>query len=175
MCSSDLVCSHTAIPVCLNPAYASYLPGATAALTPVLNEIAGLPGAPAWISQAAAIYTQEAGNSVSVRLAGPALSGVPPVYHLLLPDQFGGAAPTTQGLADTLRADGGPSILTSVIGGARSESPAQHAVLTALLMTAGLPPQGLPPGVVPIGSSAAGTSPRRCRAEIGRASCRERV
>ena len=41
------VCSHTAIPVCLNPAYTSYLPATAAALAPVLNEIAGLPGAPA--------------------------------------------------------------------------------------------------------------------------------
>ena len=52
------VCSHTAIPVCLNPAYASYLPATAAALAPVLNEIAGLPGAPARISQAAATYRQ---------------------------------------------------------------------------------------------------------------------
>jgi hypothetical protein len=31
------VCSHTAIPVCLNPAYASYLPATEAALAPVLG------------------------------------------------------------------------------------------------------------------------------------------
>ena len=52
------VCSHTAIPVCLNPAYASYLPATQAALAPMLDQIAGLPGAPARISQAAAVYLQ---------------------------------------------------------------------------------------------------------------------
>ncbi len=40
------VCSGTAIPVCLNPAYASYLPATVAALRPVLSQLAGLPGAP---------------------------------------------------------------------------------------------------------------------------------
>ena len=40
------VCSHTAVPVCLNPAYAGYLPAVTAALAPVLDQVAGLPGAP---------------------------------------------------------------------------------------------------------------------------------
>ena len=39
------VCSHTAIPVCLNPAFASYLPVTLAALQPVLSQLAGLPGA----------------------------------------------------------------------------------------------------------------------------------
>src|SRR5437899_2669529 len=37
------VCSHTAIPVCMNPAYASYLPAIEAVLAPVLDQIAGLP------------------------------------------------------------------------------------------------------------------------------------
>ena len=66
------VCSQTAIPVCLNPAYASYLPAIAAALEPVLNQVAGLPGAPARISQAAATYRQGPGNAVGIGLAGPA-------------------------------------------------------------------------------------------------------
>ena len=33
------VCSHTAIPVCLNPAYASYLPVTGTALAPLLSEV----------------------------------------------------------------------------------------------------------------------------------------
>ena len=41
------VCGHAAgLPVCLNPAYRSYLPDVTAALAPVAGEVAGLPGAP---------------------------------------------------------------------------------------------------------------------------------
>ena len=73
------VCSHTAIPVCLNPAYASYLPATEAALAPMLDQIAGLPGAPARISQAAAIYLQGPGNSVGFGRAGSPISGTPPV------------------------------------------------------------------------------------------------
>ena len=38
------VCSHTAIPVCLNPAFASYLPVTLAALQPVLSQLAACPG-----------------------------------------------------------------------------------------------------------------------------------
>ena len=79
------VCSHTAIPVCLNPAYASYLPVTVAALAPLLSELAGLPGAPARISQAAAVYHQGTGNEVSDRAGWARLTGTPPVFRLLLP------------------------------------------------------------------------------------------
>jgi hypothetical protein len=156
------VCSAAAIPVCLNPAYASYLPATAAALQPVLTEIAGLPGAPARISQTAAIYAQEPGNSVSVSQAGPAVSGVPPVYHLLLP--LDGPTLATRGVAAAVRSGAGPSIVASVLHDGGGASPAQHAVLAALMMRAGLPPDGLAPGIMPIGSSASGTSPVRCRA-----------
>jgi hypothetical protein len=163
------VCARTAIPVCLNPAYASYLPAIAAALQPVLTEIAGLPGAPARVSQAAAIYTQGPGNSFGVSLAGPTLGGVPPVYHLLLSDQLDGPTLTTRGLTAAVRAGAGPDVLVNVIGiGRGGESPAQHAVLAALMMTAGLPPEGLPPGIMPIGNSASGTLPLRCRAAEAR-------
>ena len=89
------VCSHTAIPVCLNPAYASYLPATAAALAPVLNEVAGLPGAPARISQAAATYRQGTGNPSASAWLAHRISGTPPVFRLLLPDQLPGPAMTT--------------------------------------------------------------------------------
>src|SRR5262249_3562094 len=121
------VCSHGAIPVCLNPAYASYLPAAATALAPVLDELAGLPGAPSRISQAAATYWQGTGNSVSVSLAGPSISGMPPVCHLLLPDQLLGPTMTTSELAAAVRSSAGPALVASVIGG-RNATPAQQAV-----------------------------------------------
>src|SRR5215471_16245437 len=62
------VCSRTTIPICLNPAYASYLPATAAALGPLLKQVAGLPGAPARIDQAAATYHQGPGNSVAIGL-----------------------------------------------------------------------------------------------------------
>jgi hypothetical protein len=133
------VCSHTAIPVCLNPAYASYLPATATALTPVLNEVAGLPGAPARISQAAATYQQGIGNSVDISLAGPLISGTPPVFRLLLPSELPGPAMPTSGLAGAVRSTAGPGIVAGVIGDGPGATPAQQAVAAALRMSVGLP------------------------------------
>src|SRR6266567_4265975 len=153
------VCSQTAIPVCLNPAYASYLPAVAAALKPVLHEIAGLPGAPVRIRQAAVTYQQGAGNSVGAGLAGPPFSGGPPVYHLFLPDQLPGPVTTVGELAAAAPSAAGPAILASVIGDGPSASQAQHAVTAALMMAAGLPLHGSPPGIPPTVSSQPGTPP----------------
>ena len=163
------VCSQTAIRVCLNPAYASYLPTVTTALEPVISEIAGLPGAPARISQAAAAYQQEAGNTVSVRLAGSPISGSAPVYHLLLPDQLPGPATTTSQLANQIRSGAAPDIVASVIGDGPGASQAQHAVAAALMMAAGLRLPGSPPGTSPAANSKPAT-PRHARCEPA-ASC----
>jgi hypothetical protein len=125
------VCSDTAVPVCLNPAYAGYLPAVTTALEPVLGELAGLPGAPARVSQAAVTYHQGPGNDVSIGF-GPAISGRPPVFHLVLPDQLLGPSMTTGELAAQVRSDAGASILASVIGSGPGASRAQQAVILAL-------------------------------------------
>jgi len=137
------VCSRTAIPVCLNPAYTSYLPATAAALTPVLNEIAGLPGAPARISQAAATYRQDAGNSISVGMAGPSLSGTPPVFRMLLPFQLPGPTMTTSEFAAAVRSTAGVDIVADVIGDGPGATPAQRAVAAALRTSAGLPEEVL--------------------------------
>jgi hypothetical protein len=142
------VCSHAAIPVCLNPAYASYLPAAATALAPVLSELAGLPGAPVRVSQAAATYRQGPGNSVSVSLAGPSVSGRPPVFHLLLPSQLPGPPMTTGAWAVALRSSAGAAIVASVIGDGPGASRAQQAVAAALSVSAGLPRSSLPGPVV---------------------------
>ena len=144
-------CSHTRVPVCLNPAYAGYLPATAAALAPVLAEVAGLPGAPVRVSQAAATYRQGVGNSVSIGLAGPDISGSPPVFHLLLLDQLPGPTMTTSALAAALRSSAGPAIVADVIGGGRSPSPAQRAVIAALLIAAGQPVHGPSPSSPPAG------------------------
>jgi hypothetical protein len=133
------VCSHTAIPVCLNPAFASYLPVTATALEPLLTEIAGLPGAPARISQAAATYRQGTGNAVSIGLAGPAISGRPPVFRLLLPGQLGGPVVTSSQLAAQIRSNAGPEIVSSIVGAGRSLSPAQQAVMAVLVRAPGQP------------------------------------
>jgi hypothetical protein len=146
------VCSHTAIPVCLNPAYASYLPVTVTALAPLLSEVAGLPGAPARVSQAAAVYRQGTGNSVSIGLAGPAISGRPPVFRLLLPVQLSGPALTTSQLAAEIRSSAGLGIASSVVGAGRQPSPAQQAVVAVLARASGLPQPTSPPRSTPSGS-----------------------
>jgi hypothetical protein len=160
------VCSDTAIPVCLNPAYASYLPATAAALRPVLSQLAGLPGAPARVSQAAAVYHQLAGNGVAIGLAGPRFTGAPPVYRLLLPDQLtGGPTWTAQEWAAQLRIGAGSDIVASVTGAGPGASRAQDAVATAIMLAAGvrLAP---PPGSAPVSGRAPGA---------GRVPARERV
>jgi hypothetical protein len=132
------VCSHTTIPVCLNPAYASYLPMTAAALQPVLSQLAGLPGAPARISQVAAVYRQEASNGVAIGLAGPPLTGTPPVYRLLLPDQLTDPSPTAQAWVSQLPFTAGLGIVASVIGDGPGASQAQNAVATAVMLAAGI-------------------------------------
>jgi len=131
------VCSRTAIPVCLNPAYASYLPGLATALAPVLNEVAGLPGAPIRISQVAASYQQGTGNNVSVGLQGPIMSGA--VFRLLLPDQLPGPPMTPSELAAAVQAGSGPAIVAAVIGDGPSATDAQRAVAAALRTSVRLP------------------------------------
>ena len=59
-------CSRSPIPICVHPAYAGFLPAVTAAVGSELTEFAGLPGAPARISQVAAVYQQEPGNGINV-------------------------------------------------------------------------------------------------------------
>jgi hypothetical protein len=109
-----------------------------AALRPVLAEVAGLPGAPAKVSQAPATYRQGSGNEVVVSRAGPALGGRPLAYRLLLPDQLNGPQFTLSGLAGAVRQSAGPAILASLVGG-RGGSPAQQAVLAALSRAAHVP------------------------------------
>jgi hypothetical protein len=152
-------CSHTAIPVCLNPAYASYLPSVAAALEPALNEIAGLPGAPARISQVGATYQQGTGNGVAVRQSGPTVSGTPPTYHMLLPDQLNGPPLTASQLTEITRETVGPSLIIQVTGYGPGASPAQRAVTEALLTDGDLRPQilALPPGEGPLPTGLGGS------------------
>ncbi len=160
------VCSRTAIPICLNPAYAGYLPAVAAALGPVVDQVAGLPGAPARISQAAATYQQGPGNSVGVGLSGRLSSGQSPVYQLLLADQLLGPTMTTSQLASDVRAITGAGIITGVIADGPGASQPQHAVAAGLMMAAGLPLRAAPPGPPPAASR--GSAPAQ-RARCGRA------
>jgi hypothetical protein len=123
----------------------------------MLDQIAGLPGAPARISQAAVTYRQGPGNSVGFGLAGLPISGTPPVFHLLLPAELPGPAITTTEQASQVRSITGPSIIASVTDDGPGASQAQHAVTTALLMAARAVPSLLPPpGTTTAGNSVPG-------------------
>ena len=163
------VCSHTAIPVCLNPAYQAYLPLVAAALEPVLSEVAGLPGAPTRVSQAAQTYQQEPANGISNGATGP----------LVLPDLLPGERDpvvTSGEFAAQVRSDAANMIVDAVVGGsggfvvrardgrvpARSVQAMQArvAVAVALLADAGAPLQRDRGGVnVATGVTGLGPSP----------------
>jgi hypothetical protein len=130
-------CSRTPIPVCVNPAYARYLPAVAAALRPMLAEIAGLPGAPVRISQAAATYEQGPGNSVGIGLAGKEL--LDGEYRTLLPDQSNGGPMTISQLAGQVKVTAGPAIVASLVGDHPGASEAQQAVAAGLSIDAGVP------------------------------------
>jgi hypothetical protein len=129
------VCGQAAgVPVCLNPAYRSILPDVTAALRPVLGEVAGLPGWPARATQVAGAYSSREGGSGQA----VTISGHPPVLRMPLdadnlPGAFGG---TTAQFADQLRL-----LFVHAFVGARAGAgtTAQQAVQAVLLQGAGLP------------------------------------
>ena len=133
------VCSHTAIQVCLNPAYASLLPVTATALEPVLNQIAGLPGAPVRILQEA---TPETRQRVLARLPARMSSGSQRVYHLLLPYQLPGPDMTAGQMASQIKWQDGADIVANLTGDGQGASQAQDAVTAALMMVTGIPRTG---------------------------------
>jgi hypothetical protein len=82
-------CSRTPIPVCVHPVYAGFLPAVTTAIGPELTEFAGLPGAPARLSQVPAVYRQESGNGITVSAVGSSTAA------FALPDEVPGRLGTT--------------------------------------------------------------------------------
>jgi hypothetical protein len=126
------------VPVCLNPAYRRWLPDVTAALAPVLAEVAGLPGAPVRATQVAAAYPSGDGGPPQAITFG----GHPPVLRMSLgllnmPGPCGFCAPmSTKQFADQMRL-----LFAHAFVGVRngSGSPVQQAVQAALLQGAGIP------------------------------------
>jgi hypothetical protein len=153
------VCGPTSIPVCLQPAYTAYLPVVTAALEPVLREVAGLSGAPVRVSQVAPVFRQVQTNGISVSMTGPAIAGTPPVFRLLLPDQLPGesadsARVTDAELAAWVRSGAAVPIVDATVYGGGDEpaaglprGQALAAVAAGLLQAAGISRSGpLTPG-----------------------------
>ena len=106
-----------AIPVCLQPAYRAYLPEVTAALGPVLGQLAGLPGAPVRVTQVAVTSVQSEQDN-GIGFGGPVISGRPPVLYLplsglTLPGEGNASAAE---FTSTLRQQYGPSIVNDLVG-----------------------------------------------------------
>jgi hypothetical protein len=161
------VCSQAAAPVCLHPAYRSLLPAVTAALGPLLSEVAGLPGAPVRVWQVASTHLQQRPHN-GIELGGPVIGGSPPVVSLPLSGMAlpGEGHTTTAEFIRQLRLQVPPMILNTLFGGdqqdtnsqqgnrsARQPSPsvlAQQVIKAALAQVAGVPPDSrvppLPPG-----------------------------
>jgi hypothetical protein len=111
------VCTRSAVPVCLHPAYRAYLPEVTAALGPVLGQLAGLPGAPVRVTQVAVTSVQSEREN-GIGFGGPAIGGRPPVLYLplsgvSLPGE--GNTSAAQFTSD-LRQQYGPQIVNDLIG-----------------------------------------------------------
>jgi hypothetical protein len=134
------VCSQTAIPVCLNPAYAAYLPATTAALEPVLSQFAGLPGAPARVLQETPLITWDPHDGIVISTDTRTRGGTPGVYHLLLSDQLPGPGLTADQMAGQVRWQDGADFVASFTGDGPGASQAQDAVAAAMMMAIGQPP-----------------------------------
>jgi hypothetical protein len=127
-------CAGSGFRVCLNPDYGSELAHVTAALAPVVREVAGLPGAPVRATQVAAKYSAGEGQGGQAMT----ISGHPPVLGMPLgalgiPGAFGWTDGETAGQLQLL-------LVHALIGaGNGTGSRAQQAVQAALLQGAGLP------------------------------------
>ena len=125
-------CSRSPIPICVHPAYAGFLPTMTTAVGPELTEFAGLPGAPARISQVAPVYQQEPGNgiNVSAHVSGASEFIVPDP----LPGQPGGtSAQFAANLAESL----GLRLASDVTLGGTGRTAAQGPSQAELAVIAG--------------------------------------
>jgi hypothetical protein len=134
-------CSSAAgVPVCLNPAYRRWLPDVTTALTPVLAEVAGLPGAPVSAAQVSAGYS---GSDIDAPQKSMTLGGQPPTLRMSLgilnlpgPNGFGVGTVATDMFAHQLQL----LVVNAFVGVADgSGTAAQQAVRAALLQDVGIP------------------------------------
>ena len=120
------VCHDGVVPVCLHPAYRSYLADVTSAVDPVLREVAGLPGAPVRVAQSAASYLPQSDETIS---------GDPPVLHIAVGNlglEIVGSA-RSNGQVRAL------FLLAFVGAGRGGGTPAQQAIQAALLSQIGVP------------------------------------
>ncbi|MGD0441313.1 MAG: hypothetical protein ABSB52_11910 [Acidimicrobiales bacterium] len=135
------VCQQGAIPVCVHPAFRAYLPDLVAALNPLINQFAGLPGAPVRVEQSSSSTTLELSVAVSSTEIGTlvgasaSLTGNPPVLRLALTEVPSQPEPPS---SQSLGVEQG-AFVDAFIGpaGGTLGDPAQAAIEAALLHNAG--------------------------------------
>jgi hypothetical protein len=128
-------CSHSGIPICLHPAFRTYLPDVTAALGPVLSQVAGLPRAPVRITQVTTSFYLNDANYKTPG-GGDFVAGSPPVVRLPLGSYLGAEG---EALIESIRSQAAPAIVASVVSvPSRPDTSAQQAVEAALLKASGL-------------------------------------
>jgi hypothetical protein len=124
------------VPVCVHPAYRPYLDDVTAGFRPVLGEVAGLPGAPARITQI---------GDPTLSMPTGKFGGSPPVFYYSMPVLGSAFGQTTRGFTQNLQ----NLFVAAFIAGPRGfvgqgGTPAQQVVQTVLLKAIGS--QWYPPG-----------------------------
>ena len=125
-------CSGTPIAVCVHPAYSVFLPAVTAAVGSELTEFAGLPGAPARLSQVAEADQQEPGNGIAV------LDGEPSASAFILPAQVPGQPGATSAqFASQLAQSVGLKLAGDVILGSNRGAAASAPCQAELAVVAG--------------------------------------
>lgn len=141
------VCSAGSFQVCLHPAFRSYLPQVTAALRPVIAELAGLPGVPV---RAANVPQSALSQAVLFSGGDGQVAGTPPVYDFTVNNAVGlapGASLVSGGFQqDIVHAVivGGISRAVTLPDGQQGfqptlGTPAQQAVVNGLLQAIGAP------------------------------------
>ena len=133
------LCGDTAIPVCLHPAYRGYLGAVSADLAPLLDELAGVPGAPARIAQTTTTYRWTGGGFEIATSAGT-MHGTPPVYTIVLPNQIGGPTLSVDQSARQVQGVVTRDLVAAVVGD--GSDPAQQAVAAG--MSGGAQPPNSP-------------------------------
>jgi hypothetical protein len=125
-------CSRTPIQVCLHPAYSGFLPAVISVAGPELTELAGLPGAPARISQVTGTYQQEPGNGITIS-SGPSSES-----EFILPNRVPGQPGATSAqFASQLRQALGLQLASEVILGSRDRDAAANPSQAELAVIAG--------------------------------------
>ncbi len=131
-------------PVCVHPAYKSYLSQAVNSFGPVMAEVSGLPGAPA---RAAEVPVQALPSIVQQVSGNGVVTGSPPVYEFSM-DNAIALVPDPTRFQDGFQQDIAHAVIVGPIGQMTADgvflpdagTPAQQAVVNGLLKAIGSQP-----------------------------------